>query len=157
MKKKHYVYELYNLLGIVEYVGETVNPKLRFDKHIKTKPINKFGRKNWGSGKFYGREDIQMHIAKEFDTKRKAFNFQCMLQAFYGLETDREIRLRNGMNVAEEVTPIIAINIKTGEETYWESMHSCARGIGTTAGDIHSVINPNHYRKSAKGHRFRYS
>ena len=40
MKKKHYVYELYNLLGIVEYVGETVNPKLRFDKHIKTKPIN---------------------------------------------------------------------------------------------------------------------
>jgi hypothetical protein len=157
MKKKHYVYELYNLEGTVEYVGETENPKLRFDKHVKTNPINKFGRKNWGSGKFYGRQDIYMHIAKEFDTKRKAFNFQCMLQAVYGLVTDREIQLKNINNIATAITPVISTNIKTGKETYWESMNDCARGMKTSAGEIHHVINPNSYRKSAKGHRFRYA
>jgi len=157
MKKTHYVYELYNLEGTIEYVGETINPKKRFVKHIKTKPINKFGRNNYGSGKFYGRQDIFMHIAKEFDTKEKAFNFQCMLQAVYGLETDREIQLRNGRNVAQAETPIISTNIKTGEETYWKSMRDCAKGIGTSAGDIHGVINPSCYRKTSKGHIFRYA
>jgi hypothetical protein len=157
MKKKHYVYELYNSAGTVEYVGETINPTLRFYRHTKLKPINRFGRKNYGTGKFYGRQDIFMQVTKEFNTKQKAFNFQCMLQAWYGLETDREIQLRNGKNVQAEETPIISTNIKTGKEIYWKSMRECARGMGTSAGDIHSVVNPNHYRKSAKGHIFRYA
>jgi len=76
---KKYVYELYNLLGTVEHVGETVNPKCRLKCH-KCK-----------AGKFYGRQDIQMNVVKEFDNRKEAYVYQCQLQKHYGLKTDREI------------------------------------------------------------------
>jgi len=157
MKKTHYVYELYNLTGTIEYVGETQNPKRRFNQHTRTNPISTSGKKYTGVGKFYKRNDIFMHIAKEFDTKRKAFNFQCMLQAVYGLETDKEIQLRNSKFIANEVTPVISKNIKTSEETHWESMNDCARGMGISAGEIWHVIHSTRHRKTARGHIFRYA
>jgi predicted GIY-YIG superfamily endonuclease len=75
---KKYVYELVNLMGTIEYVGETVRPKIRFNEH-KSK-----------DGKFYGRQDISMYIVKEFDNKKEAWNYQCQLQKEYGLITDSE-------------------------------------------------------------------
>lgn len=78
--KKHYVYELYNLLGTVEYVGETVDTKRRFNEHTKSK-----------KGKFYKRTDININVVKEFDNKTDSFFYQCKLQKEYGLETDSEI------------------------------------------------------------------
>ena len=45
----YYIYEIVNLLGTVEYVGETNNPKLRFINH-KCK-----------NGLFYKRQDILMN------------------------------------------------------------------------------------------------
>ena len=77
---KKYVYELYNLLGTVEYVGETINPKDRFRKHTKSK-----------AGKFYGRADIQMNVVKDFDNKKEAYSYQCKLQKHYGLKTDIDL------------------------------------------------------------------
>ena len=83
--KKYYVYELVNLMGTVEYVGETTNPKSRFSNH-KTKSNKVRG----GGGKFKNRADIFFNIVKEFDTKEEAYDYQCKLQKEYGFETDLE-------------------------------------------------------------------
>ena len=80
-KMKHFVYELFNSQGEVEYVGETGNPNQRFYSHTKKK-----------AGKFYGRTDISMRIVKDFDNKKEAFYFQCNLQKEHNLETDIEKR-----------------------------------------------------------------
>ena len=78
-----YVYELYNSEGIVEYVGESKNPKLRFHRHINLKRTN-------GTGKFFGRTDLNQRIVAEFMTKKEAFNYQTTLQKQYGLEVDMQ-------------------------------------------------------------------
>jgi hypothetical protein len=88
--KTYYVYELINLLGTVEYVGESHKPKYRFRQHIKKKPFGKDGKKHSGLGKFYGRQDIIMNIVKEFSDRKDAWEFQCELQKVYGLLTDRQ-------------------------------------------------------------------
>jgi hypothetical protein len=81
---KHFVYEIINLLGTIEYVGETANPENRMLGH---KGLN---------GKFYGRNDITMSIVAEFHNRKEAFNYQCELQKQYGFETDFEKNLRGG-------------------------------------------------------------
>jgi predicted GIY-YIG superfamily endonuclease len=81
--KKWYVYELYNLVGTVEHVGESINPIIRFYDHTKRKPIA-------GHGYFYNRQDIQMNIVKEFDNRREALDCQYELQEHYGLKTDKD-------------------------------------------------------------------
>jgi predicted GIY-YIG superfamily endonuclease len=78
--KTHYVYELYNLVGTIEYVGETIDTKRRFQNHIKSK-----------IGKFYGRTDISINVVKGFDIRKDAYQHQCQLQKQYGLITDSEI------------------------------------------------------------------
>jgi len=87
--KKYSVYELINLMGSVEYVGETTRPEARFAEHIKYK-----SDKCSGKGKFYGRTDITMNIAGEFDNRKDAYNFQCQLQSEYGIKTDAEQNTR---------------------------------------------------------------
>jgi predicted GIY-YIG superfamily endonuclease len=78
MKTIWHVYELYNTLGTIEYVGETVNPTDRMYSHKSKK------------GNFYGRADIEMNIVKQFDNVNEAWEYQCILQKQYGLKTDRE-------------------------------------------------------------------
>ena len=89
--KKWYVYEIINLMGTVEYVGETTMPKRRFYSHTKIAP-----KKGLGAGKFYNRSDIFMNIVCEFDNRKDAFEYQCDLQYQYGLETDKVKLKRNG-------------------------------------------------------------
>jgi predicted GIY-YIG superfamily endonuclease len=89
--KKWYVYEIVNLMGTVEYVGETTMPKRRFYSHIKIAP-----KKGIGAGKFYKRSDVFMNIVCEFDNRKDAYNYQCELQSEYGIDTDRIILKRNG-------------------------------------------------------------
>jgi predicted GIY-YIG superfamily endonuclease len=79
--KVWHVYELYNLLGSIEYVGETINTERRFREHTKSK-----------TGKFYGRTDISMNIVKIFDNGKEAWDYQCELQKKYELITDGEIQ-----------------------------------------------------------------
>ena len=75
--KKWYVYELVNLMGTIEYVGETIRPEIRLKSHL------------YKGGKFYKRNDIVMNVVAEFDKENDAFNYQCELQQYYGFETDR--------------------------------------------------------------------
>ena len=89
--KKWYVYELVNLMGSVEYVGESANLKDRIYTHFKRKP-------DGNRGKFYGRCDMIVNIAAEFDNKKDAWDLQCELQKEYGLITDREKLVQNGSN-----------------------------------------------------------
>ena len=92
-ENKHLVYELVNLMGTVEYVGETVNARRRFNNH-------KSNSKGNGSGKFYGRQDIFMNIVKDFDTKKEAYDYQIKLQKDYGLVTDDESRNHKNGGIA---------------------------------------------------------
>ena len=85
-----YVYELINLMGTVEYVGETQNPKRRFREHTRSKPTS-----GLGVGKFYGRTDIFINIVKEFDNRKDAYDYQCKLQKEYGLISDVEVFHKN--------------------------------------------------------------
>lgn len=83
-----YVYELINLYGSVEYVGETTKPKYRLYQHTKTKPIE--GCK--GFGRFYGRQDIIMNIVQEFDNRRDALKLETELKIIHGLPTTEKDR-----------------------------------------------------------------
>ena len=79
--RRYYVYELVNLMGSVEYVGQTVNPERRFYAHTKEKPRN-----GCGNGKFYNRQDLTIHIVKSFQTKEEALAFEGELKLSYGFE-----------------------------------------------------------------------
>jgi len=80
--EKHYVYKLES--AVVEHIGHSKNPKFRYQQHIKFKPNGS------SHGKFYGRNDLQLNIVKEFDTRREAYAYQCELQKKYGFATDTE-------------------------------------------------------------------
>jgi hypothetical protein len=110
--KKYYVYELMNLMGSIEYVGESINPYKRFYSHTKYKP----GYKNQSPsyGKFYGRCDLVMNIVNEFESKKEAFHYQCELQKYYGLETDGERMKRVFSNECREKLRNAKLGIKRG-------------------------------------------
>jgi len=77
----YYVYELVNLMGTVEHVGETVRPKRRLYDHTKNKSYK---------GKFLGRLDISMHVVTSLPTKVEALDKEYELQVYWGLPTDKE-------------------------------------------------------------------
>ena len=81
--KKHYVYELYNTNGKIEYVGASINPKSRFSYH---KSIN---------GAFTKRTDINYRIIKEFDNGYQAYLFEGELKIKNGFEWTEKIRNSN--------------------------------------------------------------
>ena len=108
MNKTKYVYELYNNHNVVEYVGESVNPKGRLISH-------KANCKGSGSGKFYNRPDIKMRIVAEFEDKKEAYQYQIQLQKKYNLETDNEKRKVNCVNGGKAViNKLIQHNRDTG-------------------------------------------
>ena len=78
--EKHFVYEIMNLLGTIEYVGETANIEQRFLFHISK------------SGKFYGRTDIVIYEVGKFNNRKEAYAYQCKLQNEYGWESDLDKR-----------------------------------------------------------------
>ena len=84
--KKWYVYEIVNLMGTVEYVGETINTKRRWSQH-KCKVVSN------GQGTFRNRSDVFMNIVNQFDNRRDALDKQYELQIEYGLKTDLEKKL----------------------------------------------------------------
>ena len=138
--KKWYVYEIVNLMGTVEYVGETTQPTQRFANHKRK-------LRSPGSGRFGNRSDVFMNIVKEFDNKVHAFEYQCKLQKEYGLKTDKErignIKIpilaydKNGKCIGEFQSTVIAANI-----------------LNIKQPAISYVINGK--RKHAKGYTFQY-
>ena len=81
--KKYYVYELINLYGTIEDVGESSEPKIRLYNHTKRKRVS--GSKH-GHGKYYGRQDLIMNIVAEFDNRSDALKLETELKISYGLE-----------------------------------------------------------------------
>lgn len=91
--KTYKVYEIYNSLGTVEYVGETGNRiEGRLYDHTRRKPTQS------GRGKFYGRTDLFIHLVAEFDNRKEALALEGVLKKEYGLEwTELTMRTRNGV------------------------------------------------------------
>ncbi len=113
----YYVYELVNLLGTVEHVGQTVRPRIRFWEHTSTKP-----KKRSGKGKFYGRLDISMHIVSTFETKSEALQAEYDLQIQWGLPTDRETNQGSKQGNSKlkedqvrEIKSLLSQNLSCGE------------------------------------------
>jgi predicted GIY-YIG superfamily endonuclease len=145
--KKYYVYEIVNLMGTIEYVGETATPKRRWHDHHKP------------SGRFGNRSDVFMSIVCEFDNRKEAFNYQCELQEQYGFETDfnklkRKQRLTGKMLADLKSTPIIAFDKNTNYINEFVSLQSAARELNLHASNICKVLKQK--IKSTGGYTFEY-
>ena len=111
-----YVYELVNLMGTVEYVGESLNPKKRLRQHTKTKP-----RAGVGSGKFFGRQDLILHIVAGFDNRKDAWEHQCNLQTQYGMESDLIKNQQSAClsrKISKEIADLVREEYSKGNTTY---------------------------------------
>ena len=174
--KKYYVYEIVNLMGTVEYVGETTNPKSRWYNHTRNTNTS-------GSGKFANRCDILMNIVKEFDNKCESLNYEEELQKEYGFKTDRSKRIiasQIGGNIAKEKHILnLDIHRKNGAiggnkialiksipivaYTYpdlkivgkFKSSMDASRNLNIESGVISKILNKK--RNSSKGYTFRYA
>jgi predicted GIY-YIG superfamily endonuclease len=146
--KKWYVYELVNLMGTVEYVGETINPKNRLKVH-------KCNSKHYGAGAFNKRADIFMNIVREFDSKKEAFDYQCDLQTHYGLLTDLDKKRNTGLSMFGENNGQSKLsNIEVEEIRKAYISRSKIYGIkplslkyNVSISTIHSVIHNKSYNK----------
>ena len=119
--KKYYVYELVNLDGIVEYVGESTRPNKRFYEHLKHKP-----HVTNHNGKFYGREDINLNVVAEFETHKEAFEYQCKLQKKYGFKSDAEKNSercigRTSPRKNVSLTADTKLKMSEARKRYWEN------------------------------------
>ena len=147
--KKHCVYELINSLGTVEYVGCTHQPKVRFIDHTKKKPDN-------NHGKFYGRQDLTMHIVKQFSIRKEAHLYEGELKLSHGMEwTEKTTGVKCGKTglgakaMKEKYSqPITAWDYITGEFIgKWDSMIETAnvltelKGFKIRQGNISNVLS----------------
>ena len=135
--KKHYVYEIVNHIGTVEYIGETINPKIRLQRHK--------GNKN---NKFYKRKDIVLNVVKEFDNKSDAYEYQCKLQNQYGFINDRDKCIGYGTQPKK----VIAIDKNTGKYFEFDSISKCAKAINAFQNNISQAIKT---KKSVRGYTFK--
>ena len=135
-----YVYEIVNLMGTVEYVGESINPKRRFYSH---KSNSKFS----GTGKFHNRSDVFMNIVKQFNNRVDAYQYQCELQQYYGLLTDWESKFPDHLEVS--INGYDSNGRWVGE---WKSLSQAAKELNITIAAISYVINGK--RNHAKGYTF---
>lgn len=80
MQKPVYVYVLKRGDEVL-YIGESINPDLRYKQHVNWKPQS-------AVGKFYGQTDIVMEIDSQYETKKEAYDRQTQLQLRHNLPTD---------------------------------------------------------------------
>lgn len=133
--KKYYVYELINLMGSVEDVGESYRPNYRLYQHTKVMPRNGIS----GYGKYYGRQDLVMNIVAEFDNKSDARKLEGELKLSYGMnwsEKDRDIK--NGLKRSKPVLVYKKDGTYVGE---FYSLHECARVLKLNCSNAGKVCN----------------
>lgn len=148
MIKKKYVYELINLMGTVEYVGETNRPKKRFYEHTQLKY-----KSDSGVGKFYGRQDLIMNIVDEFDDTKSCFRYETKLKIHYGLIPSEHInRRQNGIKNCSK--PVIVTNIKTGEIKEFYGLQNACQNLGLNLGEAGRVARGG--RPHHKGYYIKY-
>ena len=95
--KKYYVYEIVNLMGTIEYVGETTMPKRRWSNH-------KCNANSCGAGKFKNRSDVFMNIVNEFNNRREALDYKYNLQREYSIKTDLDHKFGNKNTLGNKVS-----------------------------------------------------
>ena len=81
--RTYYTYELINFLGTIEYVGQSYRPQYRFRQHTLTR-----------AGKFFGRQDLYLHIVAEYDTVKEALLAEGLLKAEHGFEWTERTHLQ---------------------------------------------------------------
>ena len=145
--KKHYVYEIVNSTGIIEYIGETINPKTRLERHKSNK-----------NGKFYKRKDIKLNVVKEFDNKEEAWWYQCELQIKNGFETDREKNIKAAKRGAivggKKPQPVLAYSYHSGELIgEYPSQNAAERSYNLHRGIVSAIINGK--QSHIKGYTFK--
>jgi predicted GIY-YIG superfamily endonuclease len=82
-ERSYYTYELINFLGTIEYVGQSYRPEYRFRQHTLTK-----------SGKFFGRQDLYLHVVAEYPTRKEALLAEGQLKAEHHLEWTERTHLQ---------------------------------------------------------------
>jgi predicted GIY-YIG superfamily endonuclease len=174
--KTYYVYEIINILGSVEYVGQTSNLKARWYNHTKN-------IKGSGSGKFYNRSDVFINLVKKFDNKSDSLNYEEELQKEYGFTTDRskrrksaiiggnaakakniqnlDIHRKNGTIGGNKIAllrsvPIVAYTYPDLKMVgNFNSSMDASRNLNIGGGEISKILNKK--RNSVKGYTFRYA
>ena len=127
-------------MGTVEHVGNTWDLKRRFRQHTKCK---KTKLSKTGHGKFYGRQDISMHVISAHPTKSEARSEEMRLQSFWGFVNESQkmkssmtgklLGSKNGnSNLTEEQVREIKFFLKQGI--------SCSR-IGRQYKVTHTAIS----------------
>ena len=154
--KKYYVYELINFYGTVEYVGETYRPNVRFNEHIKHKPLSSSGK-----GKFYSRQDIIMNLVQEFDNRKDARKFETELKIINGLppteknrsiKTGKKIGKKNGIKSCSKEVVVYKLDGTFVGEYY--SVRECSRLLQLNQGNLSSILSKK--LKSTKGYTIKY-
>ena len=142
MQKEFTVYELFNQLGTVEYVGVSTNPVHRFYQHTKIKPKAGYP----GMGKFYKRQDLILHQVAKFEDKKQALILEGELKMSYGMKWgEKETGKICGSNFGKHnivhlnkynksrIRKVKAINTETGEESIFNSSYEAQSTIGFPA------------------------
>ena len=160
--REHYVYELINHYGTVEYVGETIRPNIRMNEHTNRKP-------GFGNGKFYGRQDLVMNIVAVFDDRKKALELEENLKKDYGMEITERTRGIKGGNKATESGQIFNITKLSVEKTKktilqysksgkfikkWVSVRDVGRKLNINVSNLSQCALGN--RQSAGGFIWKY-
>ena len=140
--KKYYVYELINLYGTVEDVGETMYPKNRLHQHTKKKPTS------GGNGKYYGRQDLVMNIVDTFDNRSDALKLETELKLSYGLEPTELNRHNN--SIKKSCKPVLVYKKDSTFIGEYHSFSECARVLGLQISAISHVYHGK--LKSTKGY-----
>jgi len=94
----YYVYELINLQGTVEYVGQSKRPKVRFLQHTKYNPGTSL------HGRFLGRQDLILNVVSCYETKAEVLQAEYELQKFWGLPCDKEKAVGLSVNAGSKNT-----------------------------------------------------
>ena len=148
--KTYYVYELINLMGTVEYVGETYRPKGRMIQHTKSKSTIS------GMGMFYGRQDLVMSIVKGFDNRTDARKLETELKLSYGLEpTERNASSKNIKKAYQKKSKeVLAYKLDGTFIGEYCSGRECARVLGLQQTSITQVCKGR--QKQTEGYTFKY-
>jgi predicted GIY-YIG superfamily endonuclease len=145
--KKYYIYELWNELGQVVYVGCTGNPKKRYTQHVKTKPKPPYT----GFGMFY-KQNLKMHIVKEFTDFNEALQYEAVLKYDWGLRDEIVIdtKVSGIKNIPFEVYT------KAGEFVgKYRSQRDAAKDLELKQPHVNDCLRGK--RKSHRGYIFSYA
>ena len=139
---KYFVYEIVNIMGTIEYVGETYDIEQRFLNHISK------------SGKFYKRQDIIINIVAEFPTKKEAYAYQCKLQNEYGWSSDLD-KTASGARDAKRKS-ILCFDAATNTLIKeYDAMCDAAKELNVYNAQIHRVLKGKHV-EALKNYIFKY-